>query len=95
MLHLYLYHLLWSSVSYEITKCTRYYGKTGFVSYAYPRLSWKLKLVCDRKAPFEDSLLFLLFFDILLFLHPPAPGVGRQIKANKSMAKFFLAETLF
>ena len=67
-------------MSYEIIKYIKYYGKTGLISYACPRLSWKLKLVCDRKAPIEDSLLFLLFFDILLFLHPPAPGIGRQIK---------------
>jgi len=36
-------------------------------------------LVRGRKAPSEDLLGFLLFFDILLFLHP-APGIGRQSK---------------
>lgn len=52
-------------------------------------------LVCDSRAPIEVSLLFLLFFDILLFLHPPAPGTGRQTKVSKSRAKFFHAETFF
>lgn len=52
-------------------------------------------LGCDSKAPIEVSLLFLLFFDILLFLHPPAPGTGRQTKVNKSRAEFFHAGTLF
>lgn len=52
-------------------------------------------LVSDSKAPVEVSLLFLLFFDILLFLHPPAPGTGRQTEFNKSRAKFFHTGTLF
>lgn len=65
-------------MSYEIIKCIKYYGKSDLINYVHPRLSWKL--LYDRKTPIDDSLFFLLFFSILLFLHPPASGTGRQIK---------------
>lgn len=73
MLHIfviYIYDISLAMVLYEQwnLKYVKYWHKAGVGIYA--RLSRKLKLACDRKDQMEDSLLFLLFFGILLFLHP-------------------------
>lgn len=58
-------------------------GPNYFENYHYP-VTEKLLL-----------RILCLFFGILLFLHPHAPGRGRQFNVSKSMAKLFHAGMLF
>lgn len=73
--------------SMKLLNIIKYYDQTGLISYAHPRQSWEKLLL--KSHGFSSRFLIPC-----CFCTAPAPGIGRQIKVNKSMAKFFHAGTL-